>query len=681
MKNSNLKTARPLHWALLPVVTAAMLVACGGGGGDSTTGTSDTAAPTTPSYVDTATAQDETSVKPFVDYFYTNRSDNNCYADETTNAAVRLLKGMFDIWEPLVRKVDANGAITAGGCTAVAATVWTGTATTGGTIVNTTVHNANLSKTQAFTTARGAPDSEAEQAAYLDDRRSKGYSINDGLGPLQSAWLSASGATSTAVYSNSSLASSSDSTQFTTGGKLPNVQTFLSNFASVPSGATRLGLSASGFSGNPGKYFFKYQRPYRWLDARDGTTNSGIAPSLVAAVGTNPKTDAGTPSGHTAEAVRDSFGYAYLFPERFQEMVARGLELGENRIVAGMHSPLDVIAGRMLGTASAAASLYNSDINGSIKTTAYNEARTAMMSATGKSTWTDFYSYAKGTVTTSYASNSPFNPNRFSDWSTNQTKYNTRLTFGFSQIGTAGQAANVPKGAEVLLETRLPYLTADQRRVVLKTTALDSGYPLIGDDEGWGRLNYFAAADGYGAFNGSVVVNMDASNGGFSATDTWRNTISGTGKLTKQGTGALAFTGTNTWSGGTELQAGTLEARSTAALGSGDVYMSGGTVLVNLASGNLAVGGRYVQLAGSTALQVNMSGATAGGLVVSGKTVLTGGTLTVNFQSGYSPNVGDTLTIITANGGLSGTFSTVTVTGHSATVSYAGNKVTVTITS
>ena len=36
-----------------------------------------------------------------------------------------------------------------------------------------------------------------------------------------------------------------------------------------------------------------------------------------------------------------------------EEMLARGLELGESRIIAGMHSPLDVISGRMLGQASA----------------------------------------------------------------------------------------------------------------------------------------------------------------------------------------------------------------------------------------------------------------------------------------------------------------------------------------
>ncbi|HIV71379.1 MAG TPA: hypothetical protein H9903_10645 [Candidatus Aquabacterium excrementipullorum] len=98
----------------------------------------------------------------------------------------------------------------------------------------------------------------------------------------------------------------------------------------------------------------------------------------------------------------------------------------------------------------------------------------------------------------------------------------------------------MPKGAEVLLETRLPYLDAAQRRVVFKTTALPSGYPVLDDAEGWGRLNLFDAADGYGAFNGDVAVTMDASLGGFNALGSWRNDIGGAGKLTKLGSGTLA---------------------------------------------------------------------------------------------------------------------------------------------
>jgi len=157
----------------------------------------------------------------------------------------------------------------------------------------------------------------------------------------------------------------------------------------------------------------------------------------------------------------------------------------------------------------------------------------------------------------------------------------------------------VPKGAEVLLETRLPYLSADQRRVVLKTTALGSGYPVLDDPGGWGRLNLFAAADGYGQFNGSVTISMDASQGGFNAADTWRNDIGGAGKLTLNGTGALTLAGANTYTGGTQVRGGTLIAGSRQAFGTGDVYVSAGTVAI-AAPARASIAGNYTQLKAGT---------------------------------------------------------------------------------
>jgi autotransporter-associated beta strand protein len=202
----------------------------------------------------------------------------------------------------------------------------------------------------------------------------------------------------------------------------------------------------------------------------------------------------------------------------------------------------------------------------------------------------------------------------------------------------------------------------------LKTTAIASGYPALDDAEGWGRLNLFAAADGYAVFNGNVVVSMDASKGGFYAVDNWRNDISGAGKLTKQGSGVLKLSGNNTWSGGAQLEAGTLEGDSVSAFGASDVYVSGGTLASN-APGALTIQGKYTQLANST-LELNLGTGQQGTLAVAGNMTIAGGTLHIKFQGGYKPAVGDTISIIAATS-LKGKFDTISVDGFSATPLYS----------
>lgn len=52
-----------------------------------------------------------------------------------------------------------------------------------------------------------------------------------------------------------------------------------------------------------------------------------------------------------------------------------------------------------------------------------------------------------------------------------------------------GAPLTVPKGTEVPLETRLPYLDAAQRREVLRSTGLPVGHVLLDGFEQWGRLD------------------------------------------------------------------------------------------------------------------------------------------------------------------------------------------------
>lgn len=639
--------AFPRHPFVLSLLAALCLSACGGDGDGAATLTVP-AAPQGLGTTDTAAVADESTTPPYVDNAATNQRGDARYATLATNAGVRVVAGFLDLWKPATLIVDAGVTAPANGSfPAVTASTWTGIPgdATDGTILNAPVLSANI---QYVATATSARIGAQELAAYLDDRRGKGYSVTDGLGPLTAAWRAAAQQTT----SITAIAADATTVLYNDSGNNTGVGSAAGNtaFGGVVDFVNNAGVNAST---EPAKRFYKYARPFRWSSAVH------VVPALVPAESATPATDGGFISGHAAEATRDAVAMAYVLPQRFQEILARSLELGENRILAGMHSPLDVIGGRIQAEAAATASIATGT-DAPAKAAAFAQAQSALMAAASASTPAalNAYAHSQGSA-----------DDRFADHAANKAAYLRRLTYGFSPIGDTTKPATVPKDAEVLLETRLPYLSAAQRRVVLKTTALPSGYPVMDDAEGWGRLNLFAAADGYGAFNGDVAVTMDAAQGGFSAADSWQNDIAGGGKLTKAGSGALTLTGANAYGGGTQVSAGTLVAASATALGKGDVYVDGGT-LVCQAAATTQVAGAYTQLAaGTLQLALGGAGAGAGRLAVAGTMTIVGGTLAVTFGAGATPAVGDTLDVITA-GSLKGTFTTITVAGFKVTPTY-----------
>jgi len=196
---------------------------------------------------------------------------------------------------------------------------------------------------------------------------------------------------------------------------------------------------------------------------------------------------------------------------------------------------------------------------------------------------------------------------------------------------------------------------------VLRTTALPSGYVLLDGTELWGRLNLFAAADGYGALDADVLVDMNAADGGFSASDTWRNDIDGDGALVKRGTGTLTLTGANHYSGGTRVEAGVLVAGSPKALGEGDVEVIGGTLRLAPVTGGVRVQGTYEQSSG-TVLEVTLR--RGGRPVLSVEESVDLGhdsRLQITPDATHAPVAGQTLPVIRA-GKLHGRFAAVTVT-------------------
>jgi autotransporter-associated beta strand protein len=349
-----------------------------------------------------------------------------------------------------------------------------------------------------------------------------------------------------------------------------------------------------------------------------------------------------------------------------------------------MHSSVDVLGGRMLGTALAAAILID-PANAAVKANARATALAYFESASGSG---DLFAaaHSAGLDTDPYASRE-LNKRMIQPW----------WTYVLPRRGPSDVPMTVPEGAEVLLETRQPYLSADQRREVLRTTALPSGYSLLDGGELWGRLNLFAAADGYGAFDADVTVVMDAAAGGFSAADAWRNDIRGRGALAKQGTGTLTLTGDNSFSGGTVISEGTLVAASPEALGNGPVQVG--------AAGTLAVTPRPAGAVSPAArTEREGDGRDAATVRVDG-TLEVAGTLAVTLGPGTADTVlsvaggalldGGSALVLTLPDGISrpaaisllsarqvrGTFGTVSVTtpGYSAMARYARDGVTVLI--
>ena len=564
------------------------------------------AAPATAAPADAIAPHPDAWGRYFVDSSTSNNANNKTPAD---NAAIGLLSPMLKYWTPNAVPVaawDANGKFIP---------------TSLGTVIDQHFHDANIAEAARITQTRTA-DEAAD--AYRIDRRNQNYSAIAGFGPWSQAFIDGSGAGTTIP---DQIPADATTVKYEDAGNA-NARWAEPTSALGPVVALVDKFRASDASTNPSKAYYNYARPFRWsTDVKVLPTLEPVKKSDADALG-----DGGYPSGHTNAAWLASLAFAYSAPERYQELLTSASEIGNSRIVAGMHSPADVIGGRMMSTAVSAAVL-NAPANAALKTAARQNAATLMATP------------ATGT-------------DAFADRATNQADYLARLTYGLPRTGDTTLPVVVPKGAEVLIESRLPYLTADQRRWVLQSTGLGSGYALLDDSEGWGRLNLFAAADGYAAFDTDVTLDMDAAAGGFSAADTWRNDIDGIGSLSKQGTGALTLTGKNTFTGGVTVENGTVTAASATALGAGSLTLVDGIVSESVSAPVLVAGDLTLQSGGELDLTVN---ATTPALAVGGAASFDGA-LAVTLGNGFVPS--DDLVIATYGSlGAGKKFASVRVDG------------------
>jgi membrane-associated phospholipid phosphatase len=249
------------------------------------------------------------------------------------------------------------------------------------------------------------------------------------------------------------------------GGRLPKVKALIGGYLSRAGGLVNSSLIEKEVFDNPRPFVVDPARIVRHDDER-GTVYSSVESS------------GSYPSGHTSGAYLTASLLATMVPELAPQILTRASEVGNSRIVLGVHYPLDVISGRMLGTAAAADRLADPEFVRLVDE-AGDELRTVLERETGRPL-ADVIADDTAYLTTGEATR----------------VYRERMTYGFDRVGASGVPIEVPAEAAALLRGAFPDLTDAQRLQVLEQTALDSGYPLdkTGPQGGWQRIDLAAAS-------------------------------------------------------------------------------------------------------------------------------------------------------------------------------------------
>ena len=392
------------------------------------------------------------------------------------------------------------------------------------------------------------------------------------------------------------------------------------------------------------------------------TANSGPGmPENQAGQWAEDQTSGSFPSGHSTMGNTAALLYAIMVPQAYQSLMVSAQQFGLSRNILGVHHPLDIIGGRLnayyvMTQFLAGNPTYSLGIN---NFQAYTGVLGRDIAASLGAVANVPYASCANNIASCIANGTIPAAAQFT--AANQA-YALQATYGLPSIGATNAAPIVPQNAQLLIASRFPYLSSPQLIDVLATTELPSG-GLLDDGSGWVRLNLFAAAGGYGAFNSAVTVTMNASQGGFSAMDVWSNNIGGSGSLTKLGTGTLVLAGNNSYTGGTVVGGGTLALTGTMignlSIMPGASFVSGGGYSVSSAS-TLSNAGTFQS--------VNASLVNQGTLVNSGtmlSDIVNLGTATnTNIITGNVSNGGT----FTNNGLVNGTFTNTGVLGGSGTM-------------
>ncbi|SDF63761.1 phosphatase PAP2 family protein [Terriglobus roseus] len=200
------------------------------------------------------------------------------------------------------------------------------------------------------------------------------------------------------------------------------------------------------------------------------------------------------PSGHTTYGYTASLVLGLLVPDRYPQMIARGAEYGNSRIIVGAHYAMDVLGGRTLALHDMAHLLANDPAY--LKSSKVSDFRAAVTQAR-----TDLGHVLESACGKTVAECATEDTSRYSDASAVSAFYAVTQTYGLPVVypETATKVEDVGKiapEAGYLLTAAYPSLTlAEADQILTETEGPGGGFLDDGSAFGlYSRINLYEAA-------------------------------------------------------------------------------------------------------------------------------------------------------------------------------------------
>jgi autotransporter-associated beta strand protein len=331
------------------------------------------------------------------------------------------------------------------------------------------------------------------------------------------------------------------------------------------------------------------------------------------------------------------------------------LDIGSNALA----NNFQVTGGTLRGNNAIQVSQVAGSTSGTVEaalagTGAFSKSGTGTLTFSGNNTYTGGTTITAGTLTLGSATALGTGAVTLTGGTLNLNGQviNNNLTLGAGLIGGSGTLAGVVSGTAAFTKSGTTTLVLNGLNTYSGGTTITAGVLTVGTTTALGS-GAVTLTGGTLNLNGQTIGNdLTLGAGVIDGSGTLTGVISGASAFSKSGSGTLTFTRNNTYSGGTTISAGTLNAASNGALGSGAVTISGGTLnlgtsslanTITLSSGSLAgsqlngdklvlQGGEVTGVVASGALSKTGSGTVtlSGANTYSGGTTVSAGTLVVN---------------------------------------------------